>query len=292
MSQGLNIISLFRLIRFKNLIIIALTQLFAYQFLFTCKCWQSAPPGIFWLFMLASVLIAAAANIQNDIFDIQVDRKNKPERVSLGKYISIRKAWIFYITFNLTALLLALLTKKTVLPLFFTAVILLLFLYNKYLKKTILLGNILVSLMLALSMYSLFLIADAGQSTEITFYVFFAFLGGLLREFIKDIEDAPGDKEMNYRTFPVVYGFRKSIVFSRFLVLLLCLVLLFFLSFLLYQGKYMYATGVLFLFLYLLYEIVRILFMRKITLLHSKTLVRKTKVLIFAGVVSMFLSCV
>ena len=76
----------FRLIRWPNLLFIALTQLLFYY----CIIVPSLPvhyyqlnakltPALLYLLVAASVFIAAAGYIINDYFDINIDQVNKPD---------------------------------------------------------------------------------------------------------------------------------------------------------------------------------------------------------------------
>ena len=85
-----------KLIRFVNLIFIAITQLVFYYCIVSPQyaIYNSAGPilskaNLNYL-ILASVLIAAAGYIINDYFDLNIDRINKPQRLIIGRHISKR----------------------------------------------------------------------------------------------------------------------------------------------------------------------------------------------------------
>ncbi|MCB0464798.1 MAG: UbiA family prenyltransferase, partial [Aequorivita sp.] len=90
-----------QLIRYQNLLFIALAQVFIKYGLFQ-------PFGIettlntfgFALLVIATLCIAAAGNIINDIYDIEIDKINKPNKVLIGKKISERSANRLYIALN------------------------------------------------------------------------------------------------------------------------------------------------------------------------------------------------
>ena len=92
----------FRLVRWPNLVFIVITQLL----FFYCIYVPLLPEGgtvpeekIFYLLIVASVLIAAAGYIINDYFDLRIDAVNKPDKVIIDKYIKRRWAivlhWLF-----------------------------------------------------------------------------------------------------------------------------------------------------------------------------------------------------
>ena len=93
----------FKLIRWANLVFIALTQgLFyfcVYIPLANAPIVKQENLYLLYLLMAASVLIAAAGYIVNDYFDVQIDSVNKPDRIVIGKIIKRRWAivlhWLF-----------------------------------------------------------------------------------------------------------------------------------------------------------------------------------------------------
>ena len=93
--------SFFRLIRWPNLLFIALTQaLFQYCILYPLFDSVNAAPVFDYknllLLIAASVLIAAGGYIINDYFDINIDRINKPEKQIIGKKLSRRRAILWH----------------------------------------------------------------------------------------------------------------------------------------------------------------------------------------------------
>jgi len=96
-----------QLIRWKNLLIVFLTQFLAWW----CVILPGMPvvltPLHFLLLSLSTVLIAAAGYIINDYFDIKIDTINKPEKVVLEKIIPRKQAIIAHSLLNVVALILA-----------------------------------------------------------------------------------------------------------------------------------------------------------------------------------------
>src|SRR5690606_36346808 len=83
----------------QNLIFIVLVQVFIKYGLFhplgaetTLNSFQ------FTILVFATLCIAAAGNIINDIYDVEIDKINKPNKVLINKKISERNAnWLFII---------------------------------------------------------------------------------------------------------------------------------------------------------------------------------------------------
>jgi 4-hydroxybenzoate polyprenyltransferase len=96
-----------KLIRYQNLLIIALVQaVFHFGFLKQQKGLLVALNDIeFILLIIATVCIAAAGYIINNIVDQETDAISKPEKVIVGKHISETRAYNYYIAFNIIGVL-------------------------------------------------------------------------------------------------------------------------------------------------------------------------------------------
>lgn len=233
----------FRLIRWQNLLVIALAQSFLHFLIFNKIASQASIqlPFTYFQFILlviSTLLIAAAGNILNDIADYKLDQLNKPDKVVVGKHIKLKSAhqlaWIFNgIGFSL-ALYLAYLLDFYQLAIIQAVVILLLKQYSSSLKNKVLVGNLLIAFFTALSVFLVYLyntvavignpiiLTDLQKQMPFIFnltqaYVFFAFISNLMREIIKDIEDVEGDKVFHIQTFSVVYGINKAKNLARVL---------------------------------------------------------------------------
>jgi len=169
---------------------------------------------------LAASLVMASGNIINDVFDIEIDRINRPSRPLPSGLIKINFALFFYFILVLISLALSLLISQSA----FTIVLishLILFLYSKYLKKVPLIGNITVAFLTGLVF--IFGGVAVGNPSAAIIPASFAFLINLMREIIKDMEDVEGDRKADVITFPIKFGFQKSklliLVITIFLVL-------------------------------------------------------------------------
>jgi 4-hydroxybenzoate polyprenyltransferase len=216
----------------------------------------------FSLLALATMCIAAAGYVINDIQDVEIDRINKPNSVIVGKKITEKKAYAFFIVLNSIGVVSGFfLTNSIEKPGFFALFILisaLLYLYATYLKSIIVLSNIIVSAMVAmvLIVVGLFdllpVITAENQSTQSTFfsivldYSLFAFTLNLIREMVKDIQDVDGDKNGGINTIPIAIGRKRTI----YLVFVLAVILLFGIVYYMYSYLYYKQIAILyFLFL-------------------------------------------
>ena len=232
-------------IRFPNLVFIFLTQLLAYHFLIGKYLQQHHLPSLlqgihFYLFAFSTVLIAAAGYIINDYFDIGIDAVNKPSRVTIEKIFKRRTIIIWHIALNTLALImvsyiaLQFLQLRYVLCQLFS--IFLLTIYSTTFKRKLIIGNISIAILTAMTLFSLalyeahFPITDFKSKSIILFYLYliFAFLITFAREVIKDIEDIKGDGLQNCKTIPLVWGIQsaKNFVYMVLAILLVLFVLL------------------------------------------------------------------
>jgi 4-hydroxybenzoate polyprenyltransferase len=225
-TEEMNKISAFlRLVRWPNLIFIALTQLLFYYCIYFPLYRQHQFEKLT-LLVAASVFIAAAGYIINDYFDINIDQINKPQKNVVDKLIHRRWAIIWHFVFSFTGVLItafAVGLHQWFLIFANVACVFLLWFYSTSFKRQFLFGNIVISLLTAWTVLILFF-AFAGPSNAFRttdpvsvkffrlafLYAGFAFIISLVREAIKDMEDMEGDTRYQCRTLPVVAGIRAT----------------------------------------------------------------------------------
>ncbi len=167
-------------------------------------------PVLFAIF--SGMFIAAGGYVINDYFDIRIDRINKPERMLPSGKIKPKTALIYAGAFFVVGIVLSLFTGNVYITLIATLNSLLLILYAGYLKKTFLIGNILVAYAAASTFIYGGLSNDNLRNSIVL--AIFAFLFTLLREFIKSAEDRRGDAIYEAKTISVVLGEKKTIMLS------------------------------------------------------------------------------
>lgn len=216
-----------QLIRWKNLLMITAIQLlFKYVYFPVFGIDTVLDPVHFTLLILATLCIAAAGNIINDIQDIEADVVNKPTKVLVTKHLSKKQANQLYYLFNILGILIGFYIAYHVDKISFVATFvgtaLLLNVYSMSLKKRPIIGNIVVSLLISLSILivGFFDVIPAiseqnGVDQYLAFsglidYSIFAFMFNFLREMVKDIEDIEGDKNLNMSTLPIIIGAKKT----------------------------------------------------------------------------------
>ncbi|NMC60718.1 MAG: UbiA family prenyltransferase [Candidatus Methanofastidiosa archaeon] len=167
--------------------------------------------------------ISASALILNDYFDIESDRINMPNRPLPSGIVS--KSEIIYLTIFATimglfsALLLG--TYVLVIGIIFWFIGLL---YNWKLKRTGLLGNIMVASSVAIT----FIIGGiaVGNPWNVTVWSFglMAFLVDLGEEISADAMDLEGDKRQNSKSIAIIWGRKAALKLSSLLFGLVILV--------------------------------------------------------------------
>lgn len=208
------------LIRPVNLLITLLTQLvFLYassritpfSIDWTNLRWFHSPfyfPVALWV-LLACIFSASAGYVINDLFDVDSDHVNRPNKRILKRYISHKAAIIYYGILATLGVLMGFFGGIGM-GIFCIAIAILLFFYSSDLKAMGLPGNLLVAFMAGAVVY----LSSRGvwqvNKGHIAEFAMLAFTITLARELIKDIEDMKGDKEANCRTFPLVYGITKT----------------------------------------------------------------------------------
>ena len=204
-----NIFTLIKIARFKNLLMILFTQVFAFYFLNPYADWHDLLRFRFLALVFCTVLVAAAGYIINDYIDVKIDMANKPSNVLVGVRISRRKTIFahWFLTF-LAAFFSLIINLKVFLLVIICSF--LLWMYSEYFKKSYLVGNIMVAMLTSFTLLILFLYDENLYWPGIVSYSIFAFFTTLEREIIKDTEDIRGDAKFNSHTLPIRLGVRKT----------------------------------------------------------------------------------
>jgi 4-hydroxybenzoate polyprenyltransferase len=213
--------NLFKLIRWLNLLIVAVTQYSAAYILIESMELRTLimDPKML-LLSLGTVMITAAGYIINDYYDVKIDYVNKPDRVVVGRFVKRRTIIILHATLNTLGVLAGVLVSWQIGVINFL-VIGLLWLYSNQLKRLPLLGNVTVALLTGLSVFVVYVLYRDSIFLFAT-YAFFAFFISLIREIIKDMEDVEGDKKFDCKTLPIAIGIRKS----KLVIYLICAIFL------------------------------------------------------------------
>lgn len=168
-------------------------------------------------------LIAAGANVINDYYDIEIDKINKPYRPIAAGFVMPGEGLVYSLILFLLGIIFGWLVSCLAFIISaFSAV--LLFLYSYRLKRTVLWGNLSVSLMTAMAFIY------GGVAVNRLIYALipatFSFFYHLGREIIKDVEDIQGDRADKIQTLPIVYGEKIALFMATGIYILLIMLTL------------------------------------------------------------------
>lgn len=233
-----------KIIRFPNLVFLAFTQLVIQRVVINpilqVYGFDSYSPSVnLLLLVLATLFVTAGGYVLNDYFDIKIDAINSPDKQIVGRYITKKNAMRYYQVITAVGILLGL-TLSFILSSFTLAFIFimvpgLLWFYSSNYKRQFIVGNLVVSFSIALSI----LIVAIAEVTSLSNYygillfetlipktiyswvsgfAIFAFFLTWIREIVKDIEDEEGDRELECRTMPIKWGIHKTKTFIYALI--------------------------------------------------------------------------
>ena len=240
------IFAFLRLVRFVNLLIIAMAMFFFQYFLIApilsfVNESPSLSPLYFSLLVLATVAIAAAGNVLNDYYDFEADSQYKPERVVLWKYFSLDTAIYIVGILNVLGIGLGFYVSWHIGYIkqgnIFLLAAVLLGVYSMVLKKYPLIGNIVIAMLsgfvfcivvyfehkFLMDIIDVKLYDKSMQIyTQMLGYFAFAFWVSLMREIIKDAEDKEGDAANGISTLGTLLPTwaLNAIVFVMLLILM------------------------------------------------------------------------
>ncbi|MBI5463319.1 MAG: geranylgeranylglycerol-phosphate geranylgeranyltransferase [Ignavibacteriales bacterium] len=209
--------AIFKIVRPGNLLITALGV--------ALSGWLARPAGGQWILvvltMLAASCVAASGNAINDVFDLEIDRHNRPERPLPNGNLTLLEAKLVWGIGSISGIVIALFINQLVLSIVVFSVSIL-FLYSMRFKRKALIGNLIISGETGLAL----LVGAAALDTPAAGMIpaEFAFLATLAREIVKDVEDIEGDRKVEAMTLPVKYGVGVS-QFAAIVSMLLIVVL-------------------------------------------------------------------
>lgn len=184
---------------------------------------RSLPAPISFLGALCAVILNGASNVNNQYFDLQIDRINKPHRPLPSGKISPKKAIVWALTLYSVTIFLSYLVNLRFFIIVLAAVFITFFYsappfrFKKY--------GIIANLSIALPRGVLLIVAG-WVSVKSSFTIEPWFIGGIFGLFLlgaattKDFKDIEGDRKYGINTLPVIYGVINTIkIVSPFFVL-------------------------------------------------------------------------
>ena len=295
---------LLNLIRWKNLLLIAFVQLLVKYALFPAFEVETSLSTVGFIVLLFSTLcIAAGGYIINDIYDIDTDTVNKPDKVIVGKSISEKTANNLYLGFTFVGVVLGFylsqsIGKSTFFGLFVITAALL-YVYSSYLKQIAVVGNIVVSILTSLSIIIVGIfellpaITKYNQSLQstmfevLTDFAIFAFLLNFIREIVKDIQDVDGDYKADMQTLPILLGKERTAKIAFGLTLLTITIIIYYLATYLFMQKIAVVYFLIAVIGPLVYIAIKLFSAEHDT--HFKYISKMLKLVMLTGMLSMLL---
>lgn len=162
----------------------------------------AVPAALLWA-MVSAVGLGAAGNTANDLFDLEVDRVNRPARPLPGGAVSHVAALVIGGVGGGLGLFAAWWVGEPVFGIGLAALAVML-VYSPLLKQRGLLGNLAVAAVASLPLIYGAAAVGSWRTGLVPFAL--AALLHLSREIVKDLEDVPGDRAGGRRTVPIVLG--------------------------------------------------------------------------------------
>ncbi|MFZ1730951.1 MAG: geranylgeranylglycerol-phosphate geranylgeranyltransferase [Bacteroidota bacterium] len=151
----------------------------------------------------AGALLGASGNVINDVFDISIDRINKPARAVAAGIVTPFTATIWAAVCAATGIALSIPLGTAAFSIAIGSAILM-YLYSAWLKRIPFVGNFVVGVLTGAA----FIFGGLAFGNPAAGIVpgLFAFFFNVARELLKDVEDMHGDGVNNVRTFPLIAG--------------------------------------------------------------------------------------
>ncbi len=163
--------------------------------------------------------VASSGMVINDIYDLEIDKINRPERPIPSGRITIKQAKIIFLTTYGIGVGLAIFHSfffnigflNIILAVFFGFIG---WVYAKWGKKSGFLGNIIVSISFSIGLIYGAILNNSIIPPYIYYFFITSFFLLLSREVIKGCEDIEGDKEQNVKTLAIKIGVKKSTIIA------------------------------------------------------------------------------
>ncbi|WP_121666663.1 geranylgeranylglycerol-phosphate geranylgeranyltransferase [Mesonia aquimarina] len=255
--------------------------------------------GLF-LVSLSSACLVMGSQVISAIFQAKSIQINEPESTIVGKDISEKNAYNFFIVLNVIAVLigfyLANIIGKPMFSALFIVVSALTYIHASFLKNYAFIDNILLSILGAFSVLALGLfdllpaITTTNQASQTTIfsilidYTVFAFLMVLLLELINDQKNVNGDYKIVIKTLPIILGKERTNKIIFILSILPIAAVLYYMYTYLYHNQYALLYVLLLIVAPLLYFMVKI--WNASTQKNYKHLAFILKIILFLSVMS------
>jgi len=203
---------------------------------------QSSMETTFPIYMVVGLFLILG-NIINDLYDVEIDQINQPNRLLAKGLINNYYIWIVWATILCIAIYFTLFLNHKSLYLSIL-ILLLIILYTPFFKGFPIIGNVIISCLVGM----VFIFVELALLNEIQVMnipFFLAFGLTWIREFNKDIEDVEGDLKFNLKTFPAIYKeqFASKILTILIIIFMFFSYIPFFTHYQLYGYEYLFSIS-------------------------------------------------
>ena len=224
-SGNLDIGAFLSIIRPQNCIIGGLTVIAGIAIAYSIQFGASGPGlsaylDLFIYGYITYFFVAAGGNVVNDIYDIEIDKINRPHRALPSGRMTVRQAWYYVGLLSVLGIFFAWLPGRWISALIVIIFLIIGYVYAAKVKTLGLAGNFMVAFSFAFGvLYGSMILAEVitlsiFYAIPIPAWLFFftAFLILQARETIKGSEDVEGDKLRDVRTIARIYGYRTAAI--------------------------------------------------------------------------------
>ena len=178
---------------------------------------------------LIGFFISSYSMVINDIYDIDIDNINRPDRPLPSGRVTLNEAKLFSVFLLLIGVSLSIISiiryESSILIFFITIFFSFIsWLYSYSLKKRGLIGNLIVAISMTIPFIFGGIIINGFTNVLLLSFSTIAFLSGLGREIVKTICDVKGDKSKHVNTVSITLGVSNAAKLGGFLILCAVLV--------------------------------------------------------------------
>lgn len=178
---------------------------------------------------LIGFFISSYSMVINDIYDIDIDKINRPDRPLPSGRVTLNEAKlfsVFLLFIGISLSIISIIRYDSSILIFFITIFFsfISWLYSYSLKKRGLIGNFIVAISMTIPFIFGGIIINGFTNVLLLSFSTIAFLSGLGREIVKTICDVKGDKSKHVNTISITLGVSNAAKLGGFLILCAVLV--------------------------------------------------------------------